>query len=482
MLQRLRELSISGRSFLLVFAALVVAVAIALVLAVNRPPLRNAPVSIDDIADHLQDRRSVPPQFPGFGGGPRREGPGPGRAQDGGPGGRGPGPGDMRGPGGPPRDELRIETLSSPPEVRNIDAAASTRMTALLAARLDVAEDRVLLRIPRGAFLSDSRDGPGAMRGDGRSRIGQGFVAALRLDNGQWRTLISIVEAFPTRFQRQIMLLSALGLALLLPLAWLFARALSAPLRQFAEGAQRLGRDPTAPPLPTAGPREMRVAADAFNTMQARVNRLLTERTQMIAAIAHDLRTPLTRLAFRLEGLPAPLSDKVQADIQEMKEMIAATLEFIRDRATAGQRERLDLRLLVERIVDDHADLGHDVTLAAGAPLIIEGVPLALRRMIVNLVENAVKYGARARLRLTVADGHATIVIDDDGPGIPENRQQQVFDPFFRLESSRNRDTGGIGLGLATVRAIVLDHGGEIVLGNLSGAGLRVTVTLPLPA
>ncbi len=160
--------------------------------------------------------------------------------------------------------------------------------------------------------------------------------------------------------------------------------------------------------------------------------------------------------------------------------MISAALEFIRDRETAAPRERLDLRSLIDRIVDDLADLNHDVRFAAGAPLILRGEPLALRRMLVNLVENALKYGERARLRLERTDDALLVEIDDDGPGIPQHQQQQVFEPFFRLEQSRNRDTGGVGLGLATARAIALDHGGEITLANRSGGGLRVTVRLPL--
>jgi two-component system, OmpR family, sensor kinase len=276
------------------------------------------------------------------------------------------------------------------------------------------------------------------------------------------------------------MLLFALGAATLLPLAWMFARALSAPIRRFSEAAQRLGTDPSAPPLPREGPAEMLVAVDSFNSMQARLSRLIRERTHMVGAIAHDLRTPLTRLAFRLDDLPSPLREKVDGDIKEMKTMIAAALDFIRDRSFTGQPERLDFRLLVESVVDNQSDLGHDVTLQAGIPFTIAGSPLSLRRMVVNLVENALKYGERARLRLRVANDRCVLEIDDDGPGIPEQLHEQVFEPFFRLEASRNRDTGGIGLGLATVRAIVLEHSGEITLGNRKGGGLRVMVSLPV--
>lgn len=354
-------------------------------------------------------------------------------------------------------------------------------MSAAEQLRLRLAQ---LLGVDRNAVLFfasefDQSPRPTPERGS-NATLQRSFVAARHMSDGTWNIVEREVEGFPNALHRRAMLLFALGAATLLPLAWLFARALSAPIRRFSEAARRLGRDPNAPPLPREGPAEMLVAVDSFNSMQARLNRLIQERTHMVGAIAHDLRTPLTRLAFRLEDLPQPLRERVDADIHEMKSMVSAALDFIRDRALSGQREPLDFRLLVESVVDDQSDLGHDVVLQSGTPITIAGNPLALRRMVGNLVDNALKYGERARLRLRVANDECLLEIDDDGPGIPEQLQQQVFEPFFRLETSRSRDTGGIGLGLATVRAIVLDHGGEIGLGNRKGGGLRVTVSLPV--
>ena len=310
-------------------------------------------------------------------------------------------------------------------------------------------------------------------------QLHEGFLAGLQQDTGTWRIVESVVPGFPNEFQRQAMWLFALGIALLVPLAWLFSRALVAPIQRFSVASQRLGSDTRTEPLPLDGPREMRAAIESFNTMQARLNRLLEERTHMIGAIAHDLRTPLTRLAFRLEALPPPLGDKVNADIQEMKAMISAALDFIRERSTGGRRERLDFRLLVESVVDDQTDVGNDVTLQEGDPIVLSGDATALRRVVVNLVENALKYGERARLRLKKQAQDCTLEIDDDGPGIPDSQHERVFQPFYRIETSRNRNTGGIGLGLATVRAIVLDHGGSIGLRNRPEGGLRVTMTIP---
>jgi two-component system OmpR family sensor kinase len=365
-------------------------------------------------------------------------------------------------------------SLPAPEPTATSALVAAPNLQRLLAARLHVATDRVRIFVQRADPAA--RPPPGRMGAD--PLLGEGFLAGFKQDSGVWRIVESVVPGFPNEFQRQAMWLFALGIMLLLPLAWLFSRALVAPIQRFSIASQRLGSDTRAAPLPLDGPREMRAAIESFNTMQARLNRLLEERTHMIGAIAHDLRTPLTRLAFRLESLPPPLGDKVNADILEMKTMISAALDFIRERSSGGRRERLDFRLLVESVVDDQTDVGNDVTLQEGDPLILSGDATALRRMVVNLVENALKYGERARLRLKRQAQDCTLEIDDDGPGIADSQQQRVFQPFYRIEASRNRNTGGIGLGLATVRAIVLDHGGSIGLRNRPEGGLRVTVTI----
>jgi two-component system, OmpR family, sensor kinase len=266
----------------------------------------------------------------------------------------------------------------------------------------------------------------------------------------------------------------------LIPMAWLFAGGLAAPLKRFANASNRVGLDANVPPLAREGPTELVAAVDAFNSMQGRLKRLIDERTHMVGAIAHDLRTPLMRLAFRLDDLDPPLGDKVRADIDEMRIMISAALDFIRERSSNMQHERLDLRLLVERVVEEQSDLGHEVVLKAGLPVTIEGNPLALRRAVANVVENAIRYGERARVDLLASGADCRLEIDDDGPGIPESLQAQVFEPFFRIEGSRNRNTGGIGLGLAAVRAIVREHSGEILIGNRKEGGLKVVINLPV--
>ena len=268
----------------------------------------------------------------------------------------------------------------------------------------------------------------------------------------------------------------------LVPLTFFFAHSLAAPLQRLAALARHAGQGTGFASLPLEGPREIRSTLDCFNLLQTRLSKLIEERTHMVAAIAHDLRTPLTRLAFRLDDLPEPMGEKVRADIGEMKSMISAALDFIRERSVRAPVERVDFRSLVERVVDEQSDLGHDVQLESGAPLALEGVPADLRRMVTNLVENGLKYGQRVRVRLVADEHQCRLFVEDEGPGIPENLQAQVFDPFFRIESSRNRKTGGIGLGLSAVRAIVIEHDGEVRLSNRKEGGLRVIVQLTISA
>ena len=400
-------------------------------------------------------------------------------------------PGTLGGPLGPPPD-LVLGGVDELPAVRrrwvlsdeerapeapgDVDDGASSRLTGLLATRLGVEQARVRLYVSKvGVF-----DEGGAPVEADELRLRKGFIAGFERSGGQWRVLENRSAGIADLFQRRVVWELALGVAVLLPVSWMFARALSAPIRRFSEAAKRLGTDPYAPALERDGPAEMLVAIDSFNAMQGRVTRLLQERSQMVAAIAHDLRTPLTRLTFRLDGLESPLKERVESDIQQMTLMIAATLDFVRDRSLGGTRERLDLRLLVESVVDDQSDVGHDVRIDGVETVPLRGDPVALRRAFANLVDNAVTYGERARVHLRVSDGNCVVDIDDDGPGIPEGLQERVFEPFFRAERSRNRDTGGIGLGLTTVRSIVVDHGGAVTLRNRKNGGLRVGVTLPV--
>lgn len=475
---RQRPLSIFARTFLLCLTSLVLAECLGLALF-NALPARDAPtLNVADIARALVSVRpsaasspSTAPVSTDLRSPPGVEG----------------GPVSRDAPSGPPPDN-RYESLeasrrswsfrdadSAPARPANTDEAASERLRAVLAARIGDEPARVRLYVQPAPWIW-----LGAA-GDDSARLRRGFVAAWQRTDGRWRVLDARAVDLPDLFTRQSLLLFALGLVILVPLSWLFARALAAPIDHFAAAARRLGTDPHPVPLEHHGPAEMSVAIDAFNTMQGRLARLLQERSLMVGAIAHDLRTPLARLAFRIETLDSPLKEKIATDLQQMQQMIAATLDFVREQSLGGMRERLDFGALVESVVDDQHDVGHDVVLQASCPVIVHGDPLALRRAVSNLVDNALKYGERARLQLRADAASCTLDIDDEGPGIPEALQARVFEPFFRTEVSRNRATGGIGLGLTTVRGIVLDHGGTIELHNRKPRGLRVRITLPLP-
>ncbi|KRA57218.1 histidine kinase [Caulobacter sp. Root656] len=305
------------------------------------------------------------------------------------------------------------------------------------------------------------------------------FKLAIHQDNGRW----TVVEPKPAiRFdswQQRILLILVLSMLCVSPLAWLFARRLSGPISAFAGAAERLGRDPRAAPLELKGSAEVIAAANAFNMMQERLRRYVEDRTAMIGAVAHDLRTPLTRLRFRIEAVPEDIRAKLASDIDQMEAMIAATMAFVRDTTRPAERTRLELASLLESIIDEAAETGGQASVELGEKIVIDGDPVALRRLLTNLVENGLKYGGAVQARVRAEGRLAVIEIDDNGPGIVPAELDRVFEPFFRSEPSRNRETGGIGLGLAVVRSVARAHGGDATLHNRPEGGLRARVELP---
>lgn len=264
-------------------------------------------------------------------------------------------------------------------------------------------------------------------------------------------------------------------------------RQLLVPVQTLAAAAEALGRDvANAPPLPETGPLEIVTAAVAFNTMAARVRRFVEDRTFLLTAIGHDLRTPITRLKLRAEYMDDDEQRaKMLADLDEMEAMVAATLAFGRDAAATEPATKLDLASLLRTILDDAADGDPEhadvLTYTGPKHLPVLARPLALKRALANLVGNALKYGEAAAVTLyPPARGVARIEVEDHGPGIPPKEMERVFEPFYRLESSRNRETGGSGLGLSIARNILRGHGGDIMLTNRPEGGLRVTVMLPV--
>ncbi|WP_309643261.1 HAMP domain-containing sensor histidine kinase [Phenylobacterium sp.] len=306
------------------------------------------------------------------------------------------------------------------------------------------------------------------------------FDVAVQQPDGKWRVVRPERGIGLDPWQQRIILWFLLSGLAMVPVAYVFARRLSAPIGLFADAAERLGRDPRAAPLSLKGPAEVAIAARAFNDMQERLRRYVEDRTAMVGAIAHDLRTPLTRLRFRIENVPEDTRTKMAADIDQMEEMISAALTFVRDATRDGERTPLELSSLLESVCDEMAETGADTEVERGEKVVLHGDPVALRRLLTNLLDNAVKYGERARARVFLDNASAVVEIEDDGPGIPAEDHERVFEPFYRREPSRSRQTGGIGLGLAVVRSVARGHGGDVALTNRVGGGLTARVQLPL--
>jgi signal transduction histidine kinase len=258
-------------------------------------------------------------------------------------------------------------------------------------------------------------------------------------------------------------------------------RRLAHPLQHFAQGVRRFGADFRAPSIEPVGPYEIRHAILAFNGMQAQLRHFILDRTQMLAAISHDLRAPLTRLRLRGEFIEDPeQQQKLFRDVDEMQAMINTALAFFRDDARLEQATQLDLSELLQTLIDDYRDQAIDLAFSGPPRLVYFGRPLGLKRVMTNLMDNAIHYGHAPEIELQQGAHQVVIRVRDRGPGIAAEHREQVFLPFYRLENSRNKSTGGVGLGLSTARAIVLEHGGTLTLAERPGGGLEVVVVLPV--
>jgi signal transduction histidine kinase len=263
-------------------------------------------------------------------------------------------------------------------------------------------------------------------------------------------------------------------------LAYLVARMTTRPLKQLAQAAQDLGNDINHAPLDLTGASEIRQASAAFNAMQARIRQYIFQRTQMLAAITHDLQTPLTRMRLRLEKVAdTELRERLVGDLSAMQAMVREGLDLARSMDTSETMQPLDLDSLLDSVCADAAEAGQGVTLAGNTGMALLGRPLDLRRCLVNLIDNAVKYGHGAQVAVDRIKGAARVRIRDHGPGIANGELARVFEPFYRVETSRSRESGGTGLGLSIARNIAEQHGGSIALANHPEGGLEVTLMLP---
>lgn len=309
---------------------------------------------------------------------------------------------------------------------------------------------------------------------------GLALLVQVRLLDGTWATFDTQVAAAPESLPWRVLATLATLLIAVLVLSYVAVRWVTRPLQLLATAADDLGHDINRPPLPESGPVEVSRAAHAFNTMQTRLVRFIDERTRLLTAMSHDLKTPLTRMRLRAELLEdANLRQKFEADLLEMEAMVTQTLEFMRGLAHRAAPQPIDVMALLESLQADNEAMGRAIIISGHTARTLDGSPQLLRRCVGNLIDNAVAYGQGAEIRVEEGPEQLTLRVRDHGPGIPEPMLEKVFDPFLRLEGSRSRATGGTGLGLAIVRNIAQAHGGTVRLRNHEDGGLEAILTLP---
>ena len=384
-------------------------------------------------------------------------------------------------------------------------ARRSTTVAALQSTDLRVAlikDDQVSSNVPRGqiqaalsARLGSEREirsvgggGGSGMGGGGMQRGGSGGMQQrgmrsfdVRLADGQWVRISSVQEAdTPPALPTDLITNLLITLLIVTSVVMIAVRQATKPLQQLAQAADTLGRDLDAPPLAEAGPAETRRAAQAFNRMQARIKRLVDERARALAAVSHDLRTPLTRLRLRAELVgDDSLREQMAADLDSMAAMIDATLDYLRGLQDSEAVRKIDMNALLQSLAEDAAVLGKNISIAGLAQTPYTGRLSALSRALQNLIDNAIKYGHSARIRIEDDAGTLRLIVEDDGPGIPPAELARVTEPYYRPDASRSRETGGVGLGLSIVKDIALLHGGELLLANRPQGGLCATLVLP---
>jgi len=312
------------------------------------------------------------------------------------------------------------------------------------------------------------------------SQPGFSFVAQVRLDDGTLVTFDSRQPGETATWPYRLLLSLAVLLGAVVAVSLVAVRWATRPLNALADAADELGRNIERAPLPEKGPLEVARAARAFNTMQERLGRYIRERTATLAAMSHDLKTPVNRLRLRAELLDdSEVKKKISQDLEEVESMVLATLEFMRGGESAEKAQPVDVMALLESLAADAQDTGGKVAIEGAASRPYLGRPQALKRCLGNLLDNALNYGNSAVMLVEDHPDRLIVRIQDRGPGIPEQELERVFEPFYRIEGSRSRDTGGTGLGLSIARNIAQLHGGALSLRNLGQGGLEAVLSLP---
>jgi signal transduction histidine kinase len=316
---------------------------------------------------------------------------------------------------------------------------------------------------------------------DDQSRPLAPYMLGVQLNDGSWLVFSVMKRSWGMPWaDRWAMWLGFLALSVTVVTAFA-ARQFSRPIERLAAAVRQFGLNPRAPPLAETGPRELQQVIKIFNAMQTNIQKFVAYRTMMLAAISHDLRTPLTRMRLRGEFIEDPEQQaRLFRDVDEMQNMVDEALVFFRDDATVEATTSFDLPPVLLAIANDYADQGIEIGYAGPAHAVYWGRPLTIKRALTNLIDNAAKYGVSAEIELSREETALVVAIKDRGPGIPLDALDEVFRPYYRVDKSRNRSTGGVGLGLTVAQGIVQGHGGEVILKNRPEGGLEARVVLPV--
>lgn len=368
---------------------------------------------------------------------------------------------------GPGSDQILTNIRS---ELGNADRTIHILVSPLERPPSGMPEDTDAMPWMRGMHRRHHPRPAGAMR----------LVLSMHLADGTWLNARTLFHRPPLQAAWPSLVAMVLtGLAIVGIVLWATQRV-ARPMQALAEATDRFGRGGEDVPLPLSGPDEVRRVTQAFNAMQERIARHMRERSQMLAALGHDLRSPITALRLRAEMVDDDeMRERLSTSIEEMQSMVETSLDFARGIGGDEPSIEIDIRSLIEDIAGELRDSGADVDVELGVAALAVGRPVSLKRVFRNIIENAARYGERARISLSASEGTIIVIIDDDGPGLDEANLESVFEPFSRLESSRSRDTGGIGLGLTIARDIIGAHGGDITLENRDSGGLRARIILP---
>ena len=333
---------------------------------------------------------------------------------------------------------------------------------------------------PHEMMVKVARSQAPPLPGETEPREAFAFDVAVRLDSGEWARFELREPRRIPRWPMRVLTNMAVLMVAMIVLSFIAVRWVTRPLKTLAEAADRLGADINHAPLEESGPQEVRRAAHAFNSMQERLSRFVRTRTAILAAMSHDLKTPITRLRLRAEMLEqADLREKFVRDLAEMDRMVGTTLDYMRGLDDPESLRAIDIGSLLAALQADAEELGHRVKLDGAAKAPFTGKPEGLRRLLQNLLDNALRYASDVEVRIDDGPETLTFHVCDRGPGIPDADLERVFEPFFRLEGSRNPGTGGTGLGLSIARNIAQSMGGDISLRNREGGGLEAAVGLP---